>query len=384
MIASTLTTEIPHGKIYQCRNGHLLCAEVKSLGRLENVSGNSCYERCSRNSLRCPTCCTTLRRDDPIRALVAEQSIALLPSSCSRCGEITTRGEMRTHESTCPLAVVNRNEQEYSKLKRDALLDAATEGKVNVVRKFLDDVNAVDEETGDSPLYRAAMNGHKAVVRVLMDAKADLNMANNRGETALHRAARHGHEAVVKILVEAGANLNMADEDGETPLWNAAHFGHEAVVKILVEAKADLNMAEKDGWTPHGWTPLLVAAENGHEAVVRSLVDAKADLNMANKDGWTPLLVAARYSHETVVKILVEAKADLNMATNKDGWTSLHIAAHGGYEAVVRVLTEAGADVNKKCKSGYTPLDTAVQYGHARIFMEAMKKSRAKRARRIV
>jgi len=37
------------------------------------------------------------------------------------------------------------------------------------------------------------------------------------GWSALHIAAQGGFDAIVKMLVEAGANLNAQDKDGRTP-----------------------------------------------------------------------------------------------------------------------------------------------------------------------
>ena len=43
----------------------------------------------------------------------------------------------------------------------------------------------------------------------------------------------NGHEAVVKLLLEKGAELESKDRDGRTPLSWAAENGQEAVVKLL-------------------------------------------------------------------------------------------------------------------------------------------------------
>ena len=54
------------------------------------------------------------------------------------------------------------------------------------------------------------------------------------GETPLRRAAANGHEAVVKLLLEKeGVDPDSKDADGRTPLWWAAANGYEAVVKLL-------------------------------------------------------------------------------------------------------------------------------------------------------
>ena len=44
------------------------------------------------------------------------------------------------------------------------------------------------------------LDGHEAVVRLLLEFKADVDTKDNNGETALYWAARSGHEAVVRLL----------------------------------------------------------------------------------------------------------------------------------------------------------------------------------------
>jgi ankyrin repeat protein len=75
------------------------------------------------------------------------------------------------------------------------------------------------------------LNGHEAVVRLLVEKGADVKAKGNAGATALHGAAWKGHEAVVRLLVEKGANVKAKNKYGSTPLDMAAK--HEAVVRLL-------------------------------------------------------------------------------------------------------------------------------------------------------
>ena len=59
----------------------------------------------------------------------------------------------------------------------------------------------VDAEDGGEFLV-AAMLGHEAVVRLLLENGADINTDNKDGEKALLMAARLGHEEVVRLLLE--------------------------------------------------------------------------------------------------------------------------------------------------------------------------------------
>ena len=57
-------------------------------------------------------------------------------------------------------------------------------------------------------------------VRKLINKNADVNKARGMyGETTLlYSASDKGHTAVVKLLIENGADVNLATTDGLTPL----------------------------------------------------------------------------------------------------------------------------------------------------------------------
>src|SRR6476620_3650747 len=92
-------------------------------------------------------------------------------------------------------------------------------------------------------LIAAAHLGHDEVVRTLIAAKAPLDHVNNLGWTALIESIVLGdggkrHTATLKALVDAGANVNLADRSGETPLALAKKRGFGEMAKILQGAGA--------------------------------------------------------------------------------------------------------------------------------------------------
>jgi ankyrin repeat protein len=271
------------------------------------------------------------------------------------------------------------------------LKSAAKNGDIAAVKHALDrGVRAHCRDYWDkkTPLHWAAIMGHEAMTRALVDGGAYLNAKDMSQATPLHNAAMMGHETVMRALVEGGADMNAKDNSYFTPLHIAAMMGHEAVTRTLVEGGADLNAKDEDprrsavrifGWIPlHvaiGWTPLHIAAIMGHEAVTRVLVEGGADLNC--KDYLlqrTPLHIAAMKGHEAVTRALVEGGADLNCKDYLLQRTPLHIAAIQGHEAVTRALVEGGSDVNAK---GYlsraTPLDIAFFKGHEAMMRALVK-----------
>ncbi|MBK19940.1 MAG: hypothetical protein CMM52_14000 [Rhodospirillaceae bacterium] len=92
-------------------------------------------------------------------------------------------------------------------------------------------------------LIAAAHLGHVEVVRTLIAAKAPLDHINNLRWTALIEAIVLGdggknHVACLKALVDAGADVNIADGDGVSPLSLARSRGYSEMVKILENAGA--------------------------------------------------------------------------------------------------------------------------------------------------
>jgi ankyrin repeat protein len=92
-------------------------------------------------------------------------------------------------------------------------------------------------------LIAAAHLGHAEVVRILIAAKAPLNHVNNLGWTALMESivlgnGGRGHTDTLKALVEAGADVNIADRNGTTPLQHARRRGYVEMARILEAAGA--------------------------------------------------------------------------------------------------------------------------------------------------
>jgi hypothetical protein len=92
--------------------------------------------------------------------------------------------------------------------------------------------------------------------RILMGKHGDTNVRadseDGYGRTPLSWAAVGGHEAVVKLLVERDdVEADSRDNYSWTPLSLAAVGGHEAVVKLLVERDdVEADSRDNDGRTP--------------------------------------------------------------------------------------------------------------------------------------
>ena len=92
-------------------------------------------------------------------------------------------------------------------------------------------------------LIAAAHLGHDGVVRQLIAAGAPLDHVNNLHWTAVIESVVLGnggprHQATLKALIDAGANLQLADRQGNTPLQLARSRGYGEMVKLLEKAGA--------------------------------------------------------------------------------------------------------------------------------------------------
>jgi len=135
------------------------------------------------------------------------------------------------------------------------VFDTARSGTVDemklLVQKNKDTINAVSP-SGFTPLILACYRGNNAVADYLAHNVKDVNHNSSNG-TALAAAVIKGNLDVVKILLQHKANPNIADAQGVTPLVYAAQFQKTEVVKLLLHYKANPLVIDKEGKTPYDY-----------------------------------------------------------------------------------------------------------------------------------
>ena len=104
------------------------------------------------------------------------------------------------------------------------------------------DVRSLDSYNGTG-LIRAADRGYTTIVARLLETDIDIDHVNRLGWTALLEAIILGggdaaHTEVVRLLVEAGADVNLADGQGVTPLAHAEQSDYKEIAGILRAAGA--------------------------------------------------------------------------------------------------------------------------------------------------
>jgi ankyrin repeat protein len=255
-----------------------------------------------------------------------------------------------------------------------------------------------------TPLLYAARDGRLEAARLLVAAKADVNLADANDITPLITAIVNNRVDVARFLIESGADVQQADWYGRTPLWAAvetrnmdvdnATFGNSIdraplldLIKVLLDRGASPNVRTKEvppirraflrvtgslEWVDFtGMTPFLHAARAGDLTVMRVLLEHGADPRIPTFAGTTALMAAAGVNwvfYQTydegpaalleAVKLCHELGMDVN-AVNSMGITALMGAANRGSDDIIRFLVEKGARLDVKDNEGRTPLTWA-------------------------
>jgi len=144
-------------------------------------------------------------------------------------------------------------------------------------------------EVSLSAYFETASLGDVAACRLYLDAGFSPDLSDQKGVSVLSRAVRAGHLAVVRLLLDAGADVNHLSRDrGNSALMDAAADGQTDIVAELLARGADLS-----GVSRNGQNVLVLAVGRGAEDTAALLLDAGADPFVADKLGSD----AVRYAH---------------------------------------------------------------------------------------
>jgi uncharacterized protein len=143
--------------------------------------------------------------------------------------------------------------------------EAATLGELQMLKERLGQNKSVLSEfspDGFTLLGLACYFGHREVVRFLLEAGADPNVASTNAfrVAPLHSASAISDIEIAALLIEAGADVNAKQNQGVTPLHSAAHNGQTRLAELLIANGADVG-ARTDG----DKTPLQLALEKNHD-----------------------------------------------------------------------------------------------------------------------
>ena len=257
----------------------------------------------------------------------------------------------------------------YRELKE--VTEKLTPAGLQTVENLKEKVNVqFDSERKLTPLMLVGwLNANPAVLEVLLEAGADLEVRNEHDETALMWAARNRDvTAMAEFLLARGAELEAKDRYGQTALHHASRGNNEnpELTKFLLDAGADVTRRDNGGRTA------LMSALSNYEGSVRQveiLLEAGADPEATDEDGRTPLMYGAMGTLKTgPLQLLIDAGADLEATDNDHEMTPLLFAV--SYDRwperevwktminnKILFLLDAGADVTAVDNEGHNAWD---------------------------
>jgi ankyrin repeat protein len=239
-------------------------------------------------------------------------------------------------------------------------------------------------------LHFASFHGDLSAVQDLIDQGVDVNewaswkRDTDSGKvyedrfTAIEAAASNGHRHVVKLLLERGANPCLGEIVWGSPLVIAARRHDLELATILMDCGADVNQESVYSYSSgQTMTALQRACCEGDLNMVTLLLSRGAKPNAPGGHYGPALLAATIGENPLLVDRLLEAGADINAVhqigpkanSGRRQQTALVRAILNNHLSVVRLLLERGADIYVDCECG-NAIQNAAFFGREEIIDE--------------
>lgn len=134
--------------------------------------------------------------------------------------------ELKKAIATDPTLVTSVDPKSQARVSECAVVGHQLEIITYLVEEMKFDVNSVNA-VGLSLIHYAAISNADKIMAYLISKGANVNIRDRSGQAALHLAAGLGNSEVVKILIQAKADISPKDNRGRTPADN---------IKIILEA----------------------------------------------------------------------------------------------------------------------------------------------------
>ena len=252
----------------------------------------------------------------------------------------------------------------------------------NIVKMLLNRKANVNIASNESLLkFRADPNGQcenlralgiavdiesENLVQHLLEYGADPNTRVNYSEPVLLSAIVKKNLAIVDLLLKYNALVNEPlryesrdfetrsnYKNNSTPLHVAIRKSTPEIVQLLLKKGAMVDVETED-------FPLHTAIERGEEEIICSLIRHGASVNSVCKKKKTPLVHAVENNLSDCVKLLLMKGASLEIKDSKEK-SLLHLALdHGASINLIKILVLSGIDVDARNAKG-TALSRVLQ-----------------------
>lgn len=127
---------------------------------------------------------------------------------------------------------------------------AAINGKISEIEAELakgTDINSKSPNGGYTPLLFAIGLGQTKAAEFLLSKGALPDIKNNEGSTALMSAVVQKKEKLVKLLIEYKADVNLADRNGLPIVYVISYGGDYDMIELLFNAGANIEVKDDNG-----------------------------------------------------------------------------------------------------------------------------------------
>jgi ankyrin repeat protein len=121
-----------------------------------------------------------------------------------------------------------------------------------------------------------------SVIKILLDAGADVNIADNLDRTALMIAIENENSIAASLIFERGASVDLQDDKGCTLLMKAIQIDKEITSRMIIENSRNLNLQDRDGKTAldHAFEKRFNLDSDYCEVIRRLLLEKGAKANL--------------------------------------------------------------------------------------------------------
>jgi ankyrin repeat protein len=152
-----------------------------------------------------------------------------------------------------------------------------------------------------TPLMKAVRQDDAARVRALIAQGVDVNELDSNGDPPLVMAAYKGHTEIVRLLLEAGADVAAVDPDMHaTALHAAAYAGRTDAARLLIAHGIDI---DRQG-PRNGYTALHDAIWQNNVDTAEVLIEAGVNLSLRSLSGETPLDFARAKGRKEIANLI--------------------------------------------------------------------------------
>ncbi len=359
----------------------------------------------------------------------AQVNQKILDLAKEKCGDHPIVQELaaKMPEALASTKPVPKAEPARDIAKITAFFQAVAQGNLKEVNTLLSsqpELATIKDDNGSTPLHIAASKEYVNIMEVLISAGAEINAVNTKNRTPLFFAVTQEKDAAVKLLIDQKADPNIAP-DGVLLLFSAINMKKLAIARLLLDAGAKVtqeiveeaenkygvdhnivqelqqrlagvvvstnpepakvevpqaqNPPTKQGSSKNNELILLMKHKMIHEvAQLLEKFPSEVDLNLL-ESGKTPLYWAIMMGLHDMAKLLMKHGALIGECVNRPSPSQqqqvpLHAAVNFNDPDLVGKLLAAGARVDLENQFGESPLYLAIANTHldvARVLLKA-------------